>query len=77
MVDKRNFLLGKGERLTEPVTAAGRPMIKQPPYSYEEARDRLTPMLEGTLASFTRTPEAAKPAGQVVASMLLNPEYTA
>jgi hypothetical protein len=77
MADKRNFLLGKGERLTEPVTAAGRPLTKVPPYSVEEARNRLTPMFEETVASFAKIPDQAKPAGQVVASLVLNPEYTA
>ena len=46
MADKRNFFLGKGERLTEPVTPSGRKLDKEPPYAYEEARARLAPMLE-------------------------------
>lgn len=77
MAEKRNFLLGKGERLTEPVLAAGRPMLKEPPYSVQEARMRLVPMLESAVKSFAEIPSAAKPGGQVVASLVLNPEYTA
>jgi len=77
MADNRNFLLGKGERLTEPVTAAGRPMVKVPPYTFKEARARLTPMFEDAIASFSQMPDTTKPEGQVVASLVLNPEYTA
>lgn len=77
MVDKRNFLLGKGERLTEPVLPSGRKLDRVPPYTYAEARRRLTPMIEGAVAELARLPEAARPAGQVVSSVTLNPEYIA
>lgn len=77
MVDKRNYLLGKGERLTEPVTPAGRKVDKVPPYTYEEARSRLAPMVEDALSELTSLPEATKPHGQVVSGIVLNPEYIA
>lgn len=77
MAEKRNFLLGKGERLTEPVLPSGRKLDREPPYTYAEARARLTPMIEGAISELSRLPEAARPAGQVVAGLTLNPEYIA
>ncbi|MEZ0081526.1 S8 family peptidase [Bradyrhizobium japonicum] len=77
MVDKRNFFLGKGERLTEPVTPSGRVVEKEPPYTYEEARIRLAPMLDHTMRAFADLPEMAKPKGEVVGGIVLNPEYIA
>lgn len=77
MADKRNFLLGKGERLTEPVLPSGRKLDREPPYTYGEARARLTPMFEAAISELSRLPETARPAGQVVAGLTLNPEYIA
>lgn len=77
MADKRNFFLGKGERLTEPVTPSGRKLDKEPPYTYDEARVRLAPMLDQTMRAFAELPEAAKPKGEVVGGIVLNPEYIA
>jgi hypothetical protein len=77
MAKKRNFLLGKGERLTEPVIPAGRKLDKVAPYSYEEARTRLVPMFEDALTQMVDLPDAARPAGQVVGALIMNPEYIA
>ena len=77
MAEKRNFLLGKGERLTEAVLPAGRKLDREPPYSFAEARQRLTPMFEGAINDLGRLPTAARPLGQVVGSLVLNPEYIA
>lgn len=77
MPEQRNFLLGKGERLTEPVIPAGRKLDRTPPYTFEEARSRLTPMVDSTLSEFSELPAAAKPKGQVVSEVTLNPEYLA
>jgi Subtilase family len=75
MADHRNFLLGKGERLTEPVSPAKRAVNKVPPYTPEEARDRLTPMVRAAVSNMARLPEDARPRGQVVGKLVLNPEY--
>ena len=75
MTDRRNFLLGKGERLTEPVTPAKRQVNKVPPYTPEEARDRLAPMVREAVSKLARLPAAARPQGQVVGKLVLNPEY--
>lgn len=77
MAEKRNFFLGKGERLTEPVTPSGRKLDKEPPYTYEEARSRLAPMLDRTIKLFSEIPDEAKPKGEVVGAVVLNPEYIA
>ena len=77
MAELRNFLLGKGERLTEPVTPARRLVEKLAPYTAEEARVRLAPMFEQAVANMARLPESARPAGQVVGKIIINPEYIA
>ena len=77
MAKQRNYLLGYGERLAEPVNIkmAGSPKV--PPYSFEEARDRMVSMLTRTVASLRDLPEQACPDGQAVASFTLHPEYFA
>ncbi|HEU5068171.1 MAG TPA: S8 family peptidase [Sphingomicrobium sp.] len=77
MVERRNFLLGKGERLTEPVVPSGRKVDRAPPYTFAEARTRLRPMFEHAITEMNRVPESARPGGQVVGGLTLNPEYIA
>ncbi len=60
MAERRNFLLGKGERLTEPVSPARRAVIKVAPYTPEEARDRLAPMVREAVSRMARLPERAR-----------------
>jgi hypothetical protein len=74
---KRNFLLGKGERLTSDVIVRSGPPNKQAPYTFGEARERLTPMLMATVEALYDLPDLACPDGQAVASVTLNPEYIA
>lgn len=77
MAERRNFLLGKGERLTEPVQPSGRRLDREPPYTFQEARTRLKPMFEEAIGEMVRIPAAARPQGEVVGSLTLNPEYIA
>jgi hypothetical protein len=77
MPEKRNYLLGYGERLTAPVEISGGGGEKKPPYSFEEARARLVPMLQGAAAALDALPQKACPNGQAVASLTLHPEYYA
>ena len=66
MADKQNFLLGKGERLTEPVSMSGRRQPpRQRPYSMTEARSRIKPMLEETARSLRELPDSACPNGDL------------
>ena len=77
MPEKRNYLLGYGERLTVPVEIAAGGGPKAPPYSFEEARGRLAPMLASAASAFDALPEQACPNGEAVASVTLHPEYYA
>lgn len=74
---KRNFLLGRGERLTSDITVRSGGGEKIPPYTVPEAKARLAPMLFKTLKKFDEIPENASPDGRVVANLTLNPEYIA
>ena len=77
MADKRNFLLGKGENLTESIVGSGRKLDKSPPYDFAQAQERLIPMLSETVKNLAQLPEEACPNGEVVGSVILNPEYIA
>ena len=77
MTEPRNYLLGYGERLTEPVEIAGGGQPKKAPYSFEEARARIVSMLENTATALDTLPEKACPNGEVVAAVTLHPEYFA
>jgi hypothetical protein len=58
---KRNFLLGKGERLTEQVRVPSGPVDKVPPYTFAQAKNRLEPMLKTAVAELDQLPDAACP----------------
>lgn len=72
---KRNFLLGKGERLAEDITVRGGGGPKEAPYTFFQARQRLTPMLQRASSQIDALPDAACPNEQAVVGLTLNPEY--
>jgi hypothetical protein len=74
---KRNFLLGRGERLTTDVVIRSGGAEKIPPYSVSEAKTRLTPMIRAAVEALDAIPAAAAPGEKVVATLTLNPEYIA
>jgi len=74
---KKNFLLGKGERLTEEVVIRSGGGPKSHPYTFSEARNRLSPMLNTAVDTIDRLPEAACPQDKAVAALTINPEYLA
>ncbi|ETD85433.1 S8 family peptidase [Rhodobacter capsulatus] len=74
---KQNFLLGRGERLTEDVTVRSGGGAKQAPYTFFEARSRLTPMLGLAVKEVDALPADACPRDEAVLSLTLNPEYIA
>lgn len=76
-MSKRNFLLGKGERLTTPVQVSSRPVKKIAPYTFAEAKERLQSMVENVAAEVERLPADACPDDLAVATITLNPEYIA
>ena len=71
----RNFLLGKGERLTESVVVRGGGAPRQHPYTYGEAVERLSPQLRTAVEDLFAIPDAACPRGDATATFLMNPEY--
>jgi len=74
---KRNFLLGKGERLVEDVAGVRGGAPKSHPYTFSEARARLAPMLTRAIRGIEQLPDAACPNDRAVATITLNPEYIA
>lgn len=74
---KRNFLLGKGERLIEDVVGVRGGGPKEHPYTFAEARTRLTQRLDQAVSAIDKLPQDACPDDQAVATVTLNPEYIA
>jgi len=74
---KINFLLGKGERLTEQVRVLSGPVDKATPYSFSEAKTRLDPMLKDVVRKLDNLPDDACPEDYAVAMITLNPEFIA
>jgi subtilisin family serine protease len=74
---KRNFLLGKGERLVEDVVGVRGGGPKTAPYTFAEARARLEPMLVKAVRGIDQLPEQACPNDKAIATITLNPEYIA
>lgn len=74
---KQNFLLGRGERLTSDIVIRSGGAPKEAPYTFAEARERLAPMLQKTVADVGRLPADACPNDQAVILLTLNPEYLA
>lgn len=77
MPDSPNYVLGFGERLTEPIvsTTGGGP--KEWPYTFEQARERILPMVEAGVEAIDNLPIAACPDDQSVARITLHPEFYA
>lgn len=77
MPDRSNFLLGYGERLTEPIepTSGGGPRTL--PYSFHEAHSRLSPMIQDAATELSQLPAAACPQDEAVALLTLHPQYIA
>ncbi len=75
--ERKNFLIGYGERLTTdiPNPPGGRP--KKHAYSFREARTRLSPMIKAAAKEIDSFPESICPGGQTVALVTLHPSYLA
>jgi hypothetical protein len=74
---KRNFLLGKGERLVESVVGIRGGGPKSHPYTFAEAKTRIAPMLTRVVRGIDQLPDEACPNDVAVAAVTLNPEYIA
>ncbi|MBK9104071.1 MAG: S8 family peptidase [Saprospiraceae bacterium] len=74
---KLNFLLGKGERLAEEVRVVMGGASKAAPYTFEQAKQRLQPMLNKVVDEIRSLPQEACPEDYAIATLTLNPEYIA
>lgn len=74
---KKNFLLGNGEILTKDISVRSGGGPKEPPYTFDEAVERLSPMISQAILEIDNLPSDACPNDQAVVSLTLNPEYIA
>lgn len=77
MAKATNFLLGSGENLTSSVILPRGGKTPNPPYTFLEAKSRLTPQVQQAAADIAAIPSAACPHDYAVAIMTLHPEYIA
>lgn len=72
------FLIGSGERLTEPTKyVTGPKPTKSPAYSPADAVQRLAPRLSQVGRSIEALPDAARPRGEAIALVTMHPEFLA
>ena len=77
MPDRTNFLIGYGERLASDIPAPVGGAPKTHPYSFGEARRRLTPRVQAAATELTNLPQELCPGDQTVALVTLHPTYLA
>lgn len=72
-----NYLIGFGERLVQPIEikSGGGPKIY--PYSFDQAKHRLTSQWQATESGIKALPELACPKNQTVISLTLHPAFLA
>lgn len=77
MAEKTRFLIGFGERLTEPVVVRRGGNSPVPAYAPEQARERLGDDVSDVMQSVDRLPALACPRDEIVAVMTLHPTFLA
>ena len=77
MPSQPNFLLGYGERLTTPIEPSPSGADRSPPYSFDQAKRRVLPMLNAAVQQMGELPDAACPHDEAVAIVTLHPQYYA
>jgi hypothetical protein len=77
MPEKKNYLLGYGERLTEPLLPPKLRPTKNDPYTFERAKERLAPRINRVADDVAALPAAACPNDQAVAVLTLHPRFIA
>lgn len=73
----RNFLLGRGERLTQGIPPLNSGGPKKHPYNFEEAISRLAPKAEELVKGLENLPALACPRDEAVGIITLHPSYMA
>jgi len=76
-MSQTNFLIGRGELLTQSIKGVGRKIEKADAYTFERARERLTEQAENASSSLDSLSQAACPQDFGVARLVLNPSYIA
>jgi hypothetical protein len=74
---KLNFLLGYGERLVEPIPPPRLKPSKSHPYTFQESKKRLLPLVTEAAGILRALPRRACPFNHSVIVMTLHPEYIA
>lgn len=77
MPEDSRFLLGYGERLTRRVAPPGGGGGSDPAYTFDEAVERLSPMVQETSRALEGLPSGARPGGQAVGVITLHPQWMA
>lgn len=75
MAREKNFLVGNGERLISTEIRKTGGGTKKSPYSFDEAKDRLSFQLEQLISNISALPSEAKPNNEAVVSVTLHPRY--
>lgn len=77
MAERSNFLIGYGERLASDIAAPVAGAAKKHPYTFSEARKRLTPRVKEAAKKLGELPALVCPRDQAVALVTLHPTYIA
>lgn len=77
MAQSKNYLLGYGERLTEPLEPPRLRPSKKHHYTFIEARARLSPRIASVAEEVEQLPKGACPENNTVAVLTLHPAYLA
>ncbi len=73
----KNYILGRGEELTQGIAAPLSGASKKVPYSFAESKVRITKNLSNTVQQIDNLPSDARPNDQSVIALTLHPEYIA
>lgn len=76
-MERTNFLIGYGERLTSGIPAPVGGAPKAHPYTFGEARTRLSPKIKAAARLIANLPDEVCPGNQSVALVTLHPTYLA
>ena len=75
--DQRRLILGNGEQYIKPIKKALTGRSKEPPRSYDEARELIKSGLSTAIGNYDSLPDEKKIADEAVFCMRLHPDVTA